>query len=179
MSARRPFDPDRSVQALGEIITRLEAATAGYGSLDRAIRDALDLPAVLVPPDGGDEAREYTTDFEAAYSLLPASVTNFHLFTFIGHGRDDVPGECWGCQVHDRAQLIGAERASRGVKRLRLPRMNQPLRIEVESAIAEQFCEFDATHVATAPLAVCVVALKVIIGRSSDDDLWSEHGAAT
>ena len=54
-----------------DLIAKLEAATEGSGTFDRAIRDALGLSALLVPPDGGDEAHPYTTSLDAAMKLVP------------------------------------------------------------------------------------------------------------
>lgn len=56
---------------LSDLIARLEVAKEGSRELDRAIRDTLGLPAMLVPPDGGDEAQEYTTSLDAALKLVP------------------------------------------------------------------------------------------------------------
>ena len=53
------------------LIKRLEQATGPDGRLDRAIRDAFGLPAMLVPPDGGDEAHPYTASIDAAVTLVP------------------------------------------------------------------------------------------------------------
>lgn len=52
------------------LIKRLEEAKEGDSALDRAIRDCLSLPAMLVPPDGGDEAHPYTTSVDAALTLV-------------------------------------------------------------------------------------------------------------
>lgn len=53
------------------LIETLEVVTEGSDPLDRAIRNTLDLPAMLVPPDGGDEAYPYTTSVDAALMLVP------------------------------------------------------------------------------------------------------------
>lgn len=147
-----------------DLIAQLALAVDGNWQLDQNISDAL-----------GVGMRQFTTSFSCAYALLPQSVTNFYLFSFGGHGRDDKEGDCWGCAVHDRAQLVGEERAQRTIKRLnRSFKVDMPPSILYGLAIAEQFCEFSLTHAATPALAICGVALKVRIGRTTDDDLWPE-----
>ena len=56
---------------LSQLIDRLENVAEGSSELDRAIRDCLSLPAMLVPPDGGDEAYPYTTSLDCAITLVP------------------------------------------------------------------------------------------------------------
>lgn len=155
-------DPDTQ-PTVNDLIGQLETATAGGLTLDRAIGDTY-----------GIDATNFTTSFEQAYGLLPISVTNFNLFSF--GVRDGAIGDgWWGCRVHDQAQLIGAERAQRLTKRLKLPlRLGGEPQVFLERAIAQQYCEFSTTHTATAVLAICTVALKVRIGRTTDDDLWPE-----
>lgn len=74
---------NEAVTDFTDLITRLESASVGSPDLDHAIRDALDLPAVLVPPDGGDEAREYTTSIDAALTL---GVPSFRLASNAEYG---------------------------------------------------------------------------------------------
>jgi hypothetical protein len=57
--------------SITELIALLEAAIEGSDGLDRAIRDTLVLPAMLVPPDGGDEAYPYTLSLDSALTLVP------------------------------------------------------------------------------------------------------------
>jgi hypothetical protein len=147
------------------LIARLVAADAGDPVLDRDIR------AIFGIVDAA-----YTTSFEAAFSLLPTTVTNFHLFSFGGSGRyesDDLRGGSWGCKVHDRDQLVGSERAKHSVKRLQIPfALDGALNVTLERAIAEHFCEFSVTRAATPCLVICIIALKVRIGQTTDDDIW-------
>lgn len=154
-----------------EIIARLEAATEGSRELNLLVNHDV----TGTPLKNCGNATRYTESTDHARTLFPKSVTNFHLFSFGGHGRKDVAGDCWGCQVHDMAQLIGAARAARRVKRLKIPFevLAQP-RVVLERAIAEQFCDFGTTHAATPALAVCITALKVLCGRTVDDDLWPD-----
>jgi hypothetical protein len=115
----------------------------------------------------------FTRSIDAALTLLPATATNRHLYSFGGHGRDDVKGDCWGFQCHDRAQLMGVERAERQVKNLKPSFEVDGLPMVIlRKAIAEHFCEFSSTHAATAALAICITALKVRSGHITDDDLW-------
>lgn len=152
-----------SESAENALIVRLKAAIEGSTELDRAIAVTIDAPTA-----------DYTTSFSAARSLLPASITNFVLFSFGGGGRNDIIGDCWGCKVHDRAQLVGAERAQRNVRHLYLPSgLDKEPTTMLEHAIAEHFCEFSVTHAATPCLAICGVAIKVRIGQTIDDDLWT------
>jgi hypothetical protein len=147
-----------------DLIAALNKATIGSHALDREIFTAV----------GWLYVEPFTTSFSAACRLLPPTTTNFHLFSFGGHGRSDVDADCWGCHVHDRAQLVGKERAKHQVKRLSVSfTISQGPKILLEKAIAEQFCDFGSTHLASAPLAVCVVALKVRIGLMVDDELWA------
>jgi hypothetical protein len=122
----------------------------------------------------------YSLSIDSALKLLPKSVTNMHLLAFGGHGRKDVKGDCWAFQIHDTDQLVGKERAARHIKCLRLPfEIGQQPMIVLEKAIADRFCEFGASHIATPAMAICVTALKCKIGRTTDDDLWPalvQHG---
>jgi hypothetical protein len=149
------------------LIARLKAATKGSVELDQAIAETFGVPIAC-----------YTTSFSAAYSLFPASVVNFNLFSFGGQRNEkDLRDAYWGCRVHDCAQLVGSERAKRNVKSLILPmRLGKEPRIMLEKAIAERFCEFSITHVATPFLTICGVAIKVRIGQTMDDELDTNHG---
>jgi hypothetical protein len=142
------------------LIARLKAATKGSVELDQVIVETLDVPMAC-----------YTTSFSAAYSLFPASVVNFSLFSFGQRNEKDLRDRYWGCRVHDCAQLVGIERAKHHVKSLQLPIMlGKEPRIMLEKAFAERFCEFSMTHVATPFLTICGVAIKVRIGQTMDDD---------
>jgi hypothetical protein len=144
---------------INDLIARLKAMTDGNAELDHAVAQAMGMAPAC-----------YTTSFCAARSLLPTSVTNFSLFSF-GY-RNDERGDYWGCRVHDRAQLVGIERAKRGVKSLQLPiTLGEEPRVLLERAIAERFCEFSVTHAATPFLAICIISLKIRIGKTTDDDL--------
>lgn len=97
---------------IANLIARLERATEGSDALDRAIRDALDLPSMLVPPDGGDEAYPYTTSIDAALTLVPESMVWTVLTDFGGLCRARVYSgeEIW--QADGRTPALAAAGAA-------------------------------------------------------------------
>lgn len=82
------------------LIEMLEASSEPDRVHDIMIRDTLDLPAMLVPPDGGDEAYPYTSSFDAAMRLVPqdcrvtleGSVDNWHSSVTSTKWNDDHAG---------------------------------------------------------------------------------------
>jgi hypothetical protein len=166
---------------MNALIAKLEAAVGGSVDLDVEIARALGWQCwTLIPNDDnwyglnwGDENNNpkgdapswhLTTSIDAALQLLPSTATNKHLFSYGDHGRNDIEGDCWGFQCHDRAQLMGEEHADRHVKNLKISFV--VLRKSIH------YCEFSSRHAATAALAICITALKVRSGRITDDDLW-------
>lgn len=106
-------------------------------------------------------ARRWTESLDLALELLPCSAVNHHLFSFGGHGRNEVKGLCWGFKFHDTARLVGEEAAKQEVRRLLVGTSIDSIpHVVLERAIAEQYREFSSTHAASPALAVCLAAAR-------------------
>jgi hypothetical protein len=172
--------PNLRSRPMTDLITELEAATEGSRELDEVVALAFgwrfcdktlthkgvdrcwfepdNTPYISVCPP------TFTTSLDAALTLVPSTATNFHLFSFIGHGVDEFGKTAWGFGFMDTAQLVGEHAAKKEIERMKRDvgwgDFAGPPLVKMEKAIAEHFIEFNCPCAATRALAVCVAALK-------------------